>query len=98
MRTLEKQGVATRLQRLTSDIIIEHFIEYSLEERRVKYSTVATCLRAVRAFSNWVEGRGVIEESPMKGITISAPKASEAATFTRDRLDVILRQPSGAAF
>src|SRR5690625_4033555 len=39
MRTLEKQGVATRLQRLTSDIIIEHFLEYSLEVRRVKYST-----------------------------------------------------------
>src|SRR5690625_2229678 len=57
MRTLEKQGVATRLQRLTSDIITEHFIEYSLEVRRVKYSTVATCLRAVRAFLNWEIGR-----------------------------------------
>jgi len=98
MRTLEKQGVATRLQRLTSDIITEHFIEYSLEVRRVKYSTVATCLRAVRAFLNWAEDRGVIEESPMKGITISAPKVSEVETFTRDQFNEILRQPNLETF
>src|SRR5690625_6062270 len=73
MRTLEKQGVATRLQRLTSDIITEHFIEYSLEVRRVKYSTVATCLRAVRAFLNWAEDRGVIEKARRKGNESAEP-------------------------
>src|SRR5690625_7978907 len=45
MRTIEKQGVATRLQRLSSDIIIEHFIEYSLDDRRDKTSASTTCCR-----------------------------------------------------
>src|SRR5690625_7849193 len=98
MRKLEKQCVATRLQLLTSYIITEHFIEYSLEVRRVKYSTVATCLRAVRAFLNWAVERGVIEKSPMKGITISAPKVVEVETFTRDQFNEILRQPNLETF
>lgn len=98
MRVLELQNVATRLQRLTSDIITEHYIEYSLDVKKVAYSTVATGLRAVRAFLNWAVTRGIIESSPMKGIVISAPKIVELETFTRDQFNDILRQPNLETF
>src|SRR5690625_5489168 len=94
MRTLEKQGVATRLQRLTSDIITEHFIEYSLEVRRVKYSTVATCLRAVRAFLNCAADRRPIEEPPMPATTLSPPRPSPLETPTPDHSHPLLRPPT----
>src|SRR5690625_7230506 len=45
MWTLEKQGVGPRLRRFSSDIIIELFIDYSIELRRVSYMTDGTCDR-----------------------------------------------------
>lgn len=93
MLCLEAQGVVTRLRRITEDIITEHYIEYSLEVKRVKYVTVSTGLRALRAFFNWAVGNGIIEVSPMKGIVISAPKTTDVATFTREQMRGLLRQP-----
>lgn len=95
---LEVQNVSTRLQRITGDIITENFIEYSLDVRKVTYTTVATRLRAVRAFFNWAVTRGVIEYSPMRDIVISNAKTPDIETFSREQFREILRQPNLETF
>ena len=95
---LEKQGVSTRLERITSDIIIEYYIEHSLDVKRVTYTTVATGLRAIRAFFNWAVEQGVIAESPMRGVVISNPKTPDIATFSREQIRDILHQPDLETF
>lgn len=73
-KVFEAQKLPTRLARINHDMIERNFIEYSLEVKGVKYSTVATSLRAYRAFFNWAVDRGVIDTSPMKNIVISTPR------------------------
>lgn len=98
MRTLESQDVTTRLQRITGDLIVERYINHSLEVKGVKYATVAACLRALRAFLNWAVERGVIKDSPMASIKIATPKTPDIETFTREQLHEILRQPDLETF
>lgn len=98
MKFLEDQNVSTRLNDLTSDIITENFIEYSMTVRGNAYTSVALRLRALRAFFNWLVTRGVIAESPMKDIVISTPKTNDIETFTRSQIRDILRQPDLETF
>lgn len=93
MRALEEVGCATRLNRITSDMILKYYIEPSLVKGH-KYSTVATTLRALRAFFNWSVTRGVIETSPMDGIKIKKPKDGRIETFSRTQIQDILMQPN----
>lgn len=98
MRTLEEQDVSTRLQRITYDTIVDHYIDYVTEVRGNKYTSVATVLRAIRAFFNWAVTRGVIDVSPMTGIVISDPKTGAVETFSREQLRDLFRQPDLETF
>src|SRR5699024_11458526 len=55
MVTLEEGGVATRLRRLTSDIIMDEYVMYVSEEKGARHASIAATLRAVKAFLNWAK-------------------------------------------
>ncbi len=97
-KALADQGMSTRLQRITEDVISEGFIRYSLDVKQVKYVSVATSLRAVRAFLNWAVSKSIITVSPMRGIKIGAAKTKDIETFTREQLRDIFRQPDLETF
>src|SRR5690625_800798 len=67
---LEDAQVPTRLNRITYDVILTHIIEYNLNVRKVRYTTLATRLRALRALMNWAETHGIVRDNPMREITI----------------------------
>lgn len=94
---LEKQGLSTRVDRISKDVIERNFIEYSLETLQNKYGTVATKLRAIRAFFNWLVEEKTLNESPMKNITISTVD-TRIETYTRDQLSELFRQPDLETF
>lgn len=96
--TLEKQGLTTKINRITSDMIERNFIAYYLDVRKLKYSTVATKLRGVRAFFNWAVDRGILVSSPMEYIVINNPKHASVETYTRDQIRDILGQPNLETF
>lgn len=95
---LEDQDLPTRLSRITREIIEINFIKYSLDVKRVKYTTVSTCLRAYRSFFNWAVERGILTESPMDGIVIKTEKPTVVETYTREQIREILRQPNLETF
>lgn len=96
-RILTEQGVSVRLDRVTKDVIERHFIEYSMDVLNHSINTIATRLRAIRAFFNWLVGEGVLSQSPMDGIVI--PKQDTVVeTYTRDQLNELFRQPDLETF
>lgn len=97
-KVLETQNLSTRLNRITGDMIERNFIAYSLEHKGVKYSTVATSLRAYRAFFNWAVSRGIIEVSPMADIIINTPKNTAIETYSREQIRELFRQPNLETF
>ena len=96
-KILESQGISTRVDRITKAIIEQNFIEHSLEERGHKYTTIATRLRAIRAFFNWLVSEKVLKESPMQGIVISDVD-TEIETYSREQIIDLLRQPNLETF
>lgn len=98
MRTLEGQGATTRLRRVTGDMIEGLYVSYLLDVKRLKYTSIASGLRALRAFFNWAKGRGIIEESPMKYVKISKPNSRELETFSREQIRELLQQPDLETF
>src|SRR5699024_1836072 len=98
MNILEKQGSTTRLRRITSDMIEDLYVSYLLDVKRLKYTSVASGLRSLRAFFNWAKGRGIIDESPMKYIRISKPSSRELETFSREQIRELLQQPDIETF
>lgn len=98
MRTLESQGVTTRLRRLTAGIITDYYINYSLNVKCVSYATVSAGLRALRTFLNWAASSGIIDKSPMGNIKIAAPKTADIETFSREQLRELFRQPDLETF
>lgn len=94
---LEMQEVPTKLDRITKNTIEENFIIYSMEELGISYGTVATRLRSLRAFCNWLKSEGYIADNPMKGIVISNVN-SEVITYSRDQLTELFRQPDLETF
>lgn len=98
MQTLEEQGATTRLRRVTGDMIESLYVSYLLDVKRLKYTSIASGLRALRAFFNWAKGRGIIEESPMKYVKISKPDSRELETFSREQIRELLQQPNLETF
>lgn len=98
MNILEEQGSTTRLRRITSDMIEDLYVSYLLDVKRLKYTSVASGLRSLRAFFNWAKGRGIIDESPMKYIRISKPSSRELETFSREQIRELLQQPDIETF
>lgn len=94
----ELHNASTRLGRITHDGITEYFIEYSLNVRNISRGTLNTRLRALRAFLNWAVQRGIIPESPMRNIEISAGKSRRIETYSREQIRGILRQPDLETF
>lgn len=94
---LEKQGISTQVDRITSDIIEGYFIAYSLDELENSYNTVAIRLRALRAFYNWLVSRGTVERNPLDSIVIGTSR-NRVETYTREQINDILRQPDLETF
>src|SRR5690625_905895 len=93
----EEQGLSSRLDRITSDMIERNFIVYSMDVRGNAYGSVALRLRALRAFMNWLEQRGTISDNPMKQIVISKVD-TEIQTYSREQLRDLFRQPDLETF
>src|SRR5699024_10161973 len=98
MHTLEDMRFKTDLRAITGDLIESEYIRYMSDEVGVKHATIATTLRALRAFCNWAVSKGVIESSPMAQITIGVPKAPTIETFSREQLRAICSQPDPKSF
>lgn len=98
MHILEDQRYSTRLRDITDDMIREGFIAYMYDVRKVQHASVATALRAIRAFLNWAVQRRVITKSPMNDITIGDPKPPTIETFTREQIRDLLAQPDPKLF
>src|SRR5699024_4158629 len=97
-KALNEQGISTRIDRITRDIIERNFIAYSLDELEISYSTVTIRLRAVRAFFNYVVQQGGLRESPMKGIVINNRNNNVVETYTREQARELFRQPDLETF
>jgi len=95
---LEAQGIPTKVDRLTHDIIERNFIAYSLNVLGVTYSTVAIRLRGLRSFFNWLIERGVLRESPMKDIVINDKERNIVETYSHEQVRELLRQPDLETF
>lgn len=95
---LEDQGIPTKVDCVTYDIIERNFIAYSLNELGVSYSTVAIRLRGLRAFFNWLVERGVLRESPMKDIVINDRERNIVETYSHEQVRELLRQPDLETF
>lgn len=98
MHILEDQRFKTRLRDITDDSIRDGYITYMYDVRKVKHASVATTLRAVRAFLNWAVQRRVIESNPMNDITIGDPKPPVIETFSRDQIRDLIAQPDPKMF
>lgn len=94
---LEAQGVNTKVNRISRRTIEEDFIVHSMEDLGMAYGTVATRLRSLRAFFNWLKSEGIIDNNPMKGIVINNVE-SDVITYTRDQLMEMFRQPDLETF
>lgn len=95
---LESQGIPTKVDVITHDIMERNFIAYSLNELGVKYSTVAIRLRGLRAFFNWLVERSIIPESPMKDIVINNKNRNTIETYSREQVRELFRQPDLETF
>src|SRR5699024_10991929 len=73
------------------------YVRYAYDELGLKHASVASTLRAVRAFMNWAKGK-YIEESPMDNIVIGTPKPPKIETFSREQLKAIMSQPDPQLF
>lgn len=98
MHTLEERRFKTRLRQLDASIIEDEYVRYMYEEKDVQHATIAATLRALKAFLNWAEQRGVIESNPMNKITIGEPKPPTIETFSRDQIRDLLSQPDPKLF
>lgn len=98
MHTLEDMRIKTNLRAITREIIEDEYIRYLAEERRLKHASIASALRALRAFFNWAKGRGIIDKSPMDNLVIGEPKPPTIETFSRDQLRDLFRQPDPKMF
>ena len=98
MVTLEEGGVATRLRRLTSDIIMDEYVMYVSEEKGARHASIAATLRALKAFLNWAISRGIISQNPMNDVPIGKVKPKTIETFTRDQIRNLLAQPDRELF
>src|SRR5699024_10901429 len=98
MVTLEEGGVATRLRRLTSDIIMNEYVMYVSEEKGARHASIAATLRALKAFLNWAISRGIISQNPMNDVPIGKVKPKTIETFTRDQIRNLLAQPDRELF
>src|SRR5690625_1687603 len=73
MHTLEDMRLKTNLRAITREIIEDEYVRYVVEETRLKHASIASALRALRAFFNWAKGRGIIDKSPMDAVKIGVP-------------------------
>src|SRR5690625_4204089 len=70
MYTLEDMRIKTNLRAITREIIEDEYVRYLAEERRLKHASIASALRALRAFFNWAKGRGIIDKRLMNDVKI----------------------------
>src|SRR5690625_2204155 len=70
MHTLEDMRLKTNLRAITREIIEDEYVRYLAEERRLKHASIASALRALRAFFNWEKGRGMIDKRLMNDVKI----------------------------
>lgn len=97
-QVLREQGYPTRLRRITESVLVEGYIKYSTEVKRMRETSIQTNLRAFRAFFNWAVSSGIIEESPMKNIRIGKAKVAAVETFTSEQIIELLSQPNLETF
>src|SRR5699024_1765980 len=98
MHTLEDMRLKTNLKAITREIIEDEYVRYLSEERRLKHASIASALRALRAFFTWAKGRGIIVKSPMDNVTRGEPKPPTIDTFSGDQLRELFRQPDPRVF
>src|SRR5699024_1756746 len=98
MTTLESQGFTTRIRRLTGDLIADGYVRYRKDEDDVRYASIASTLRALKAFLNWCVKKGVIERNPMEDVPIGKVTPRTIETFTREQIREILSQPDRNLF
>ena len=98
MITLEKLGHTTRLRRLTDDLITSEYVRYMSDVKGVKHATVASTLRALKAFLNWAVTKNIIEANPMNNVDIGTVKHRTIETFSREQIRDILAQPDRKLF
>lgn len=96
-RILEKQGISTRLNKITAENIKNDYIKYRLNKDGVRHTTINTSLRALRAFFNWAEGK-YTKHNPMREIEITKAKHREVETFSREQIYDLLSQPDPKLF
>ena len=94
---LEERRFKSDLRAITGDSIEQGYVRYAYDELGLKHATVASTLRAVRAFLNWAVGK-YIEYNPMDSIVIGTPKPPKIETFSREQLKAIMSQPDPQLF
>lgn len=97
-KVLQEQGYATRLQRISEETITEGFIGYLQNVKELEYNSITVGLRSLRAFFNWSVKQGVIDSSPMQGVTIGKANNDAVETFNDDQLDDLFNQPNLDSF
>lgn len=95
---LRNNGHSTRLRRLSTDILAEGYLRYAKEVKHLRPASIQANLRAFRAFFNWAVNEGIIEESPMKNISVSSNRNNAVITFNAEQVRELLSQPDLKTF
>ncbi|WP_337957118.1 tyrosine-type recombinase/integrase [Alkalihalobacillus pseudalcaliphilus] len=97
LRLLEMRRVDTHPTKITPATIKEDVI-LAMMEAGLKATTINTRLRALRAFFNFLEAEGMIDESPFQNISLVKAKKEVIQTFTREQIRALFEQPNQATF
>lgn len=95
---LEAQGLPTKVDKITHDIVEQNFVGYSLDVLGIRYSTVTLRLRGLKAFFNWMKQRGILKETPFKDIVIPKAETKMVETYSSEQIREMLRQPDLETF
>ena len=101
LSNLTEQGIDT--QRLkpynfTEEHVKENVILYMKNYKGNKIVTINTRLRALRAFFNFLYNQKHIPNNPMENIKLLKDRKSIIATFTKDQLRQLFKQPDLKTF
>lgn len=95
---LEAQGLSTRPDRITLEVIRENVILYMMDTLGRKETSINTRLRAIRAFLNYLAHEGMLRHNPAAELKLIKAKKEVVETFSREQVRDILRQPAQDTF
>jgi integrase/recombinase XerD len=96
-KMLIRQGVDTRPETITKDIIEEHIILHMMDNGK-KETTINATLRAVRSLFNFLYNESFILRNPAKDLQLVKQKRTVVETFNHDQLRLLFRQPDLSTF